>query len=171
MDTHTIDTAERAQLIVQVQAATDIINFIDDGEKYKEPEETLARSIPNARLIRVFGVNNVFTNDNNVETWAHLYKCARESVAQFVKENEETIDIATLTQFVTVKVSMIYLFDVTQESLNTSRSMRQLLTIDLETTHGEFRKPRDQDISAFDIVKEALRMYPPSRRIHRKSRS
>ncbi len=109
------------------------------GGNLSAQDKLSARTIPNERLKITFGIDNAFTTDdqsnatmfiNEAKTklqkavrlpavkpadaeahWQPLIGHMRDAFALGLSENPDSVNLATLVQFVTLKVSLLYLFD------------------------------------------------------------
>ncbi|KAF2750598.1 hypothetical protein M011DRAFT_464397 [Sporormia fimetaria CBS 119925] len=113
------------------------------------------RSEANSRLVQTFGVDNIFTNTDDqqyktqfkkdaiqkmrVAKLPELIRAARDARDEFIcyhhmKENEigmtaGTVKLAELTEFVTLKVSLVYLFPGSAPGWNGPRSFENIALI------------------------------------------
>lgn len=126
----------------KAKECANIIKFQTDGDDIKYPNQQQARAEPNARLIRVFGIDNAFTNATENKTnfvkmtqnlmwkamkmkdqkdddnWVDLCQQATMFFEEYQKNSStHTIQIAELTQYVVLKLSLCYLFDDAREAL------------------------------------------------------
>ena len=140
---------QRDQLAEEfVNRQRNIIKYHDpETGKIGNPQEQLeARTQPNERLKRVFGIDNAFTTDSrdcaikfvtqakkilrqaiglqglqstgsDAPNWTPLIESIREAVKDEFKKGQKYIALAQLVQVVTLKVSLKYLFDLGDESL------------------------------------------------------
>ncbi|KAF1962595.1 hypothetical protein CC80DRAFT_370653, partial [Byssothecium circinans] len=121
---------------------TNIIKFTPDGRKYHD--FNASRSEPNQRLAEVFGIDNAFTSvDKTLRTqfirttvskiraatniqerdgtskgdWRYLRQSAIDSCNEFLSCSSHQMNLAELVQFVTLKVSLTYLFNDATEAM------------------------------------------------------
>lgn len=286
--TNDLTQEESDRLIAQAKDCLNTIIFKPGGNSYYDPIG--ARTKPNQRLVEVFGISNAFTDmqppgdfsntatkkmqaackiegDSNGD-WTELRTHAMEYLAEYLarKSDRESIYLAELVQFITLKLSLSYLFDEANTAFKSKDIFHDIVLIGREintlwinskkpdnerlrwedqhelhkalhhvTTAGDspgdlesaytreknplnfilpayetmwrvvmrsfievrlrnatdssvwravlanyleklrdpecmpeaFKKPLDGDISPIDIAKEGLRLYPPSRHVHR----
>ncbi|KAH6638975.1 hypothetical protein C7974DRAFT_448771 [Boeremia exigua] len=122
----------RERELAQAQECLDIIEFKQSGQIYHNRQG--ARVKPNHRLVEVFGIKNVFTDEHpggfsrettskiraackmrasdDKGSWTNLRKRSIECFDEYIKHvgQHGTINIAELAQFVTLKLSLSYLF-------------------------------------------------------------
>lgn len=137
-------TKDQQQLRQKVKTCTDIIRFHPNGQKYHDFDS--ARAAPNQRLVRVFGIDNSFTSTDSPwrsifirstvskmkaaiklgesgcppggsGNWSHMRELAMASFGEYMSHAGETVYVAELVQFVTLKVSLVYLFDGAEEAM------------------------------------------------------
>ncbi|KAF2621924.1 hypothetical protein BU25DRAFT_435148 [Macroventuria anomochaeta] len=126
---------EQERELAQVQECLDIITYKHNGQKYLN--RLGARAKPNQRLAEVFGIKNAFTNENpknhgdfSKETtkrmkdackmifkddkgdWTDLQERAVEYWKEYMQRagGHGSINLAELAQFITLKLSLLYLF-------------------------------------------------------------
>ncbi|KAF1920094.1 hypothetical protein BDU57DRAFT_543870 [Ampelomyces quisqualis] len=113
----------------------------EDGTPY--PRRQHARAMPNQRLKKIFGIDNGFTNldksskmgftqkaeklmlaamnvndDNPDGDWVDLRRRALTYFDEYMRLNgTKTFKLAELTQYITLKMSLCYLFDDAHEAL------------------------------------------------------
>ena len=125
---------EHQRLRQQVKECTDIIHFHPNGQKYGDFNS--ARAEPNQRLVRVFGIDNSFTSTDQqwrskfirgmvakmkaaitLESghpggnWENMRESAIASFEEYMSHAGSTLYFSELVQFVTLQVSLYYLFD------------------------------------------------------------
>jgi hypothetical protein len=122
------------QQLRHAKECADIIKFQQKGKPY--PDFQAARVGPNQRLVEVFGIDNAFTNpdqkakstfskrmgqlmmtatktrkDNEESDWSDLRNRAIFYFDDYIgKIMKDTINLAELTQFITLELSLFYLF-------------------------------------------------------------
>ncbi|KAF2657163.1 hypothetical protein K491DRAFT_655329 [Lophiostoma macrostomum CBS 122681] len=129
----------RARLIQEAKKQADIIRYIPPGQsdRLQEDERAKARAEPNKRLIEFFGIDNVFTNTDDHayrrkfvsmtidkmrmatrstkkgagEDWTGLRGDALTHVDEYLRLHTTKVNLAELVQFVTLKISLEYLFE------------------------------------------------------------
>lgn len=131
---------EQQQLRQKVEECTNIILFKPNGQRYHDFNS--ARAEPNQRLVRVFGINNSFTSIDqawrskfirgaiskmkaatNLESghrggnWVTIRRSAISSFEEYTEHAGNMLYIAELVQFVTLKVSLSYLFDEAEDAM------------------------------------------------------
>jgi len=124
-----------AEQLAEVKRCRDIINFQVDGEPYGNKQA--ARAIPNRRLKTMFGIENGFTTDDtqcqrdfrknaiavmNATSktsarskdgdWTDLRDRAIIHCQEYLESRKDshTLDLPGLVQFITLKLSLYYLF-------------------------------------------------------------
>ncbi|KAG9202521.1 hypothetical protein G6514_004259 [Epicoccum nigrum] len=130
--TNDLTQEERDSLMAQAKHCLNIINYKPDGERYSDHNG--ARTNPNQRLVEAFGIHNAFTHvdfnfSNNATKkmraackieikqdsgdWTDLRKRAKEYLIEYLerKSDSKSIYLAELVQFITLKLSLSYLFD------------------------------------------------------------
>jgi hypothetical protein len=132
--TNDLTDQEREILLAKAKDCLDIITFKPNGTDC--PDHKKARANPNRRLISVFGIKNVFTDEEDpgqfsrmttkkmraackMETrhdygdWTELRERAMGYLTDYLirKSDSKSICLAELVQFITLKVSLSYLFD------------------------------------------------------------
>lgn len=131
---------ERQRELALVKECLDIITYRHDGESYPRRKE--ARVNPNHRLVEVFGIKNVFTDmepggfnritiekmrdackmtkGNDKGDWTDLRKRAIRCFDEYMdrKAYVGSVNLAELTQFVTLKLSLCYLFNDAETALS-----------------------------------------------------
>ncbi|KAF1976689.1 hypothetical protein BU23DRAFT_528435 [Bimuria novae-zelandiae CBS 107.79] len=136
----TADEVERNKLLAEAQECLHIITFQPGGGKYAKRKE--ARTKPNQRLVDVFGIRNVFTDATQDSTfskstidrmkaicnmadhpegdWTGLRERALRYFEEYMQsEKVDThINLAELTQFITLKISLSYLFKHAESAFN-----------------------------------------------------
>jgi hypothetical protein len=132
-EAHQMDEDTRQLLLDKAQSCSDTKLFKNDGKVYKD--KAAARAEPNQRLKQVFGIDNVFTstdarlnrqfigntvskmqtatklNEFPTGNWQALKAATIASLTVYLQRNKETLNLSELVQFVTLKVSIGYLFD------------------------------------------------------------
>ncbi|KAJ8117458.1 hypothetical protein OPT61_g1350 [Boeremia exigua] len=162
---------EHEHELAQVQECLNIITFMHGGEKY--PNRLEARARPNKRLVGVFGILNVFTDDRSEnhgdfskETtkrmreackmsskhdegdWTDLQKLAIEYSEEYMHREggKGSINLAELVQFITLKLSLSYLFTDAKIAFRTKNAFDDItfighrinaLWIESKNLHGE----------------------------------
>ncbi|KAF9691396.1 hypothetical protein EKO04_010684 [Ascochyta lentis] len=139
--THETREQEREKELAKARDCLNIIQFKPDNHPYHSPRE--ARAKPNHRLVEVFGIKNIFTDAGctgfSVNTirkmkaackmtsrldagdWTDLRTRAIDYFADYIqrKGQLESINLAGLVQFVTLKLSLSYLFDDAEAAFKT----------------------------------------------------
>lgn len=109
------------------------------------PDRNAARTIPNRRLKPTFGIDNIFTTEdtewagnfrklaidtliqtlrmdsttqNEKPDWSVLVRNMRSAVQQYLQAERDSVNLAKLVQFVTLKVSIGYLSKVPEQDLS-----------------------------------------------------
>jgi hypothetical protein len=114
-----------------------------------------ARALANRRLVRVFGIDNVFTSENDAgyrnrfkeeserkmraaikmetendpDDWESLRRSAMVYVYTYLERQGDTVDVAELVQFVTLKISLKYLFPDAEAGWNAPQSFDHIKLI------------------------------------------
>ncbi|KAF2704111.1 hypothetical protein K504DRAFT_335966, partial [Pleomassaria siparia CBS 279.74] len=126
--------SQQQQLRHKVEECKNIIQFKPNRQKYHDFNS--ARAEPNQRLVKVFGIDNSFTSTDRGRrsefirgtiskmkavtelergcpggNWQNMRRLAISSFEEYLKQAGETMHVAELVQFVTLKVSLCYLFD------------------------------------------------------------
>ncbi|KNG45995.1 cytochrome p450 [Stemphylium lycopersici] len=134
-----------AEEMKKAQECAQIIKFQPDGKKVSNLQQ--ARTEPNERLKRVFGIDNIFTNaidskrpfidmveklmwramktEGRTEDgdWSDLCHQATTFFKEYLERPEtDTIRLAGLTQYMVLKLSLCYLFEGASEALATSET-------------------------------------------------
>lgn len=130
--TNDLTDQEQEILLAKAKECYDIIGYQHNGKPYSDPRG--ARTKPNQRLVEVFGISNAFTNmhpgpfsidatkkmraackieGNSNGDWTDLRTHAMEYLTEYLarKSDREYIYLAELVQFITLKLSLFYLFD------------------------------------------------------------
>ncbi|KAJ9659697.1 hypothetical protein H2198_002944 [Neophaeococcomyces mojaviensis] len=131
----------------------------------------LARTLPNARLKTVFGIDNAFTTDSSARSngfvkdarhqlqtsigikdqgvnmvegkWSDIINFTRSTIAKELPLRGEIINLADLIQFVTLKISLKFLFDAAEDKLEKREGISYLaktiniLWIESKNMHSE----------------------------------
>lgn len=109
----------------------------------------IVRAVPNQRLKTTFGIDNIFTTEdtewagkfrrlaidtlrkalrmnpagqNEKPDWSLLVRNMRSAVRQHLQSERDSINLAKLVQFVTLKVSIGYLFDIPEQHLTNNKN-------------------------------------------------
>lgn len=134
------DEREQGQLRQGVEECTNVILFSWNGSRYRHCNA--ARAKPNRRLERVFGIDNSFTSTDQLwrskfirgavskmkaaiklesgypaGNWQDLRGLAIASFEEYMKHAGATLCVAELVQYVTLKVSLAYLFDDAEQAM------------------------------------------------------
>jgi len=146
--------AEREEQSRKAEECAKRIKFVKkDGTKC--PNRQYARAMPNQGLAEMFGIQNVFTNlnttsksgfikkaeelmlaamnvnDNNPNgDWVDLRRRALTSFDEYMSvKGTRTIKLAELTQYITLRTSLCYLFDGADEALNNDSQFSDIIYI------------------------------------------
>ena len=153
---HTDDLTdqERESLLADAKECYDIISNRHNGKSYSDPRG--ARTKPNQRLVEVFGISNAFTDrncpkdfsDNATERmraackiedksygeWTDLRTHAVEYLTEYLnrKSGGESIHLAELVQFITLKLSLSYLFENANAAFESKEIFKDIVFIGSE---------------------------------------
>lgn len=125
-----------------------IINCRDLTTGQPLPNRNEARTVPNQRLKTTFGIDNIFTTEDTewaskfrklaIDTlrkavrmdsasqdekpdWSLLVRNMKSAVQQHLQAEGDSVNLAKLVQFVTLKISISYLFDVPEQVLSNNK--------------------------------------------------
>jgi hypothetical protein len=141
------------QQLQDAKACADIIKFQHNGKPY--PDFQAARVGPNQRLVEVFGIDNAFTNpdqkaksafskrmgqlmmtatkigkDNEESDWSDLRNRAIFYFDDYLLEiKKDTMNLAELTQFITLELSLFYLFSDAGEAKRSTNRFKDIIYI------------------------------------------
>ena len=169
-----IDSEQTQQQLERAKECFNIITFRPGRQQYHDCKA--ARVKPNGRLVEVFGISNVFTNQSaegfsktttrkmkaacKMEShddpgdWTELRTCAIECFNEYLQRmgQDSPINLAELVQFVTLKVSLFYLFDNVRAASTTSDTFedirligRQINDLWVDSKKSESQRPRWND--------------------------
>lgn len=142
---------EKEQQLTQARNCLNIIIFKPNGQKYHNARE--ARANPNRRLVEVFGVDNVFTSTKptkfSVETikkmkaacnitkndkkgdWSSLRTRALQYHGEYMERVEKhgSINLADMVRYLTLKLSLSYLFDGAAAAFKSQDTFKDIKSI------------------------------------------
>jgi hypothetical protein len=138
------------QQLQDAKECADIIKFQQNGKPY--PDVEAARVGPNQRLVEVFGIDNALTNpdqkaksafskqmgelmmtatkigkDNEESDWSNLHNRAIFYSDNYLLENK--INLAELTQFITLELSLFYLFSDAGKAKRSTNRFKDIIHI------------------------------------------
>jgi hypothetical protein len=147
---------EKDLLVQKAKTNADIIRSIPPGQSnpLTGHEKVKARAEPNQRLVGSFGIDNVFTDTDHdsvyrtkfvgttilkmkaatqstekgaVEDWRELRSAVLAHVEEYLRHHPGEVNLAELIQFVTLKISLEYLFEDAKSAM-ARRSTDHVLT-------------------------------------------
>ena len=144
-DTSTTKMSDIAEEMKSAEECARIIKFQRGGKKVLNSQQ--ARTEPNERLKKVFGIDNIVTNATDPKRpfidmveklmwramkmegrtddrdWADLCRQATTFFEEHLEKSEaDTIRLTELTQYIVLKLSLCYLFEGALEALATSET-------------------------------------------------
>ncbi len=187
--------ASSSKQIIDPRIHLDIIKFKPvGGVKTKITNQQLMRALPNQRLRVVFGIDNAFTTEDEHAhngfvaaatrkmqdaihrqrrslsaadgDWTELREVARAAVIEMLSLGQEKLRLVDLVRVVTLKVVLRFLFHASDDAINSSESIGQLILIGQSINDlwiaskqaGANKTPRSWDSDANTALHDALRV-------------
>ncbi|KZZ90892.1 Cytochrome P450 [Ascosphaera apis ARSEF 7405] len=150
-----------------------------------------ARALPNRRLQKAFGIENAFTSDDtkfihsfrrevvnllnlSEAQWHEVGLLLRQGVQSHITSSDGIVNLAKIAQSLSLRLALNILFEtdlseVSENDIQFVADGTNRIWIESKGKHLKQISPfrSVHEISAKDVVHEALYVYPPTRRVHR----
>ncbi|KAF2640982.1 hypothetical protein P280DRAFT_543945 [Massarina eburnea CBS 473.64] len=177
----------------EVEEAKNIILFKPDGTAYGDRHT--ARAQPNQRLVEAFGIDNAFTsidtdwrrmfikdtttkmkaatkiqekNDESKGDWRDLRSSAIDALKEFLSQPGDKKSLTDMAQFVTLKVSLGFLFDDAAKAMKHPDSFKDIQyigakinTIWIESKNESGKRPQWSDEKKLHKALLSVTTLPP----------
>jgi hypothetical protein len=165
--TNDLTDQEREILLAKAKDCLDIIDYQHNGTPYNDRKG--ARTKPNQRLVEAFGISNAFTNvrpgpfsnnatkkmkaackieDGSNGEWTDLRTHAMGYLTEYLyrKSDSKSIYLAELVQFITLKLSLSYLFDNADAAFKSKDIFKDIVLIgrEINTLWANSKKPDNE---------------------------